>query len=54
MIHKIINHNTNFAKKEKSSIDTIKGFIPALTKKYSEKQIRDIAIESHIEKYKSI
>lgn len=30
----------------------IKGIIPALSKKYSEKEIRDIAIESHIEKFK--
>ncbi len=34
------------------TLDTIKGAVPALSQKYSEKEIRDIAIESHLEKYK--
>lgn len=34
------------------TLDTIKGAIPALSQKYSEKEIREIAIESHLEKYK--
>lgn len=50
---------TKINKKEKAHIttssydlDAIKGAIPALSKKYSEKQIREIAIESRIAKYK--
>lgn len=34
------------------TLDTIKGAIPALSQKYSDKEIREIAIESHLEKYK--
>jgi antitoxin PrlF len=34
------------------TLATIKGAVPALFQKYSEKEIRDIAIESHLEKYK--
>lgn len=34
------------------TLDTIKGAIPALSKQYSDKEIREIAIESHLEKYK--
>lgn len=33
------------------TLSTIKGAIPPLSKKYSEKEIREIAIESHLEKY---
>lgn len=35
------------------TIHTIKGAVPALSQKYSEKEIRDIAIESHLEENKS-
>ena len=35
------------------TMHTIKGSVPALSQKYSEKEIRDIAIESHLEKYKA-
>lgn len=35
------------------TLDTIKGAIPALPQKYSEKEIREIAIESHLKKYKA-
>jgi len=35
------------------TLATIKGIVPKLKKKYTEKEIRDIAIESHIKKYKS-
>jgi AbrB family looped-hinge helix DNA binding protein len=35
------------------TLDSIRGAVPPLSKRYSEKKIRDIAIESHIEKYKS-
>jgi len=35
------------------TLRTIKGIVPKLKKKYTEKEIRDIAIESHIKKYKS-
>lgn len=35
------------------TLNTIKGAIPALSQKYSEKEIRDIAIESHLEENKS-
>jgi AbrB family looped-hinge helix DNA binding protein len=35
------------------TLATIKGIVPKLKKKYAEKEIRDIAIESHIKKYKS-
>ena len=35
------------------TLDTIKGVVPALSQKYSEKEIRDIAIESHLEKHKA-
>ena len=35
------------------TLDTIKGAVPALSKQYSEKEIRDIAIESHIEENKA-
>ena len=35
------------------TLKTIRGIAQKLNKKYSEKQIRDIAIESHIEKFKS-
>lgn len=35
------------------TLDTIKGAIPALSQKYSDKEIREIAIESHLEKYKA-
>ncbi len=35
------------------TLDTIKGAVPALSQKYSEKEIREIAIESHLEKYKT-
>lgn len=34
------------------TLNTIKGVVPALSQKYSEKEIREIAIESHLEKYK--
>lgn len=34
------------------TLDTIKGAVPALPQKYSEKEIRNIAIESHLKKYK--
>jgi len=34
------------------TLSTIKGIVPKLKKKYTEKEIRDIAIESHIRKYK--
>jgi AbrB family looped-hinge helix DNA binding protein len=34
------------------TLDTIRGAVPALSRKYSEKEIREIAIESHLEKYK--
>lgn len=34
------------------TLNTIKGAVPPLSKKYSEKDIREIAIESHLEKYK--
>lgn len=35
------------------TLNTIKGAVPALSRKYSEKEIREIAIESHLEKYKA-
>jgi len=35
------------------TLNTIKGAVPALSRKYSEKEIREIAIESHLEKYKT-
>ena len=35
------------------TLSTIKGIVPKLKEKYSEKEIRDIAIESHIAKFKS-
>lgn len=35
------------------TLDTIKGAVPALSKQYSEKEIREIGIESHLEKYKA-
>lgn len=35
------------------TLDTIKGVVPALSQKYSEKEIREIAIESHLQKYKT-
>ena len=35
------------------TLKTIKGIAKKLNKRYSEKEIRDIAIESHIEKFKS-
>lgn len=35
------------------TLTTIKGIVPRLKRKYSEKQIRNIAIESHIKKYKT-
>ena len=35
------------------TLDTIKGAVPALSQKYSEKEIREIAIESHLEEYKT-
>lgn len=35
------------------TLTTIKGIVPKLNKKYTEKEIRGIAIESHIEKYKT-
>jgi len=35
------------------TIATIKGAVPALSQKYSEKEVREIAIESHLEKYKA-
>lgn len=35
------------------TINTIKGIVPKLKKKYTEKEIRDIAIESHIIKNKT-
>ena len=35
------------------TLDTIKGAVPALSQKYSEKEIRDIAIESHLEENKA-
>lgn len=35
------------------TLNTIKGTVPALAQKYSEKEIREIAIESHLEKYKA-
>ena len=34
------------------TLHTIKGAVPALSQKYSEKELREIAIESHLEKYK--
>lgn len=34
------------------TLNTIKGAIPALSQKHSDKEIREIAIESHLEKYK--
>lgn len=35
------------------TLNTIKGAVPALSQKYSDKEIREIAIESHLEKYKT-
>lgn len=35
------------------TLATIKGIVPKLKKKHSEKEMRNIAIESHIEKYKT-
>lgn len=35
------------------TLDTIKGAVPALSHKYSEKEIREIAIESHLEENKA-
>lgn len=35
------------------TLDTIKGAVPSLSKQYSEKEIRDIAIESHLEENKA-
>lgn len=35
------------------TLDTIQGAVSALSKQYSEKEIRNIAIESHLEKYKT-
>jgi antitoxin PrlF len=35
------------------TLDTIKGAVPRLSQKYSEKEIREIAIESHLEESKS-
>lgn len=35
------------------TLATIKGVVPALSQKYSEKEIREIAIESRLEKYKT-
>ncbi len=35
------------------TIATIKGAVPALSQKYSEKEIREIAIESHLQENKA-
>ena len=35
------------------TLKTIKGIAQKLNKKYSDKEMRDIAIESHIEKFKA-
>jgi AbrB family looped-hinge helix DNA binding protein len=35
------------------TLATIKGSIPSLSQKYSEKEIREVAIESHLEENKS-
>ena len=35
------------------TIATIKGAVPALTRQYSEKEIREIAIESHLQENKA-
>ena len=35
------------------TLDTIKGAVPALSRQYSEKEIREIAIESHLEQNKA-
>ena len=35
------------------TLKTIKGIAQKLNRKYSEKEMRDIAIESHVEKFKS-
>lgn len=35
------------------TLDTIKGAVPALSRQCSEKEIRDIAIESHLEENKT-
>jgi AbrB family looped-hinge helix DNA binding protein len=34
------------------TLNTIRGAVPSLPQKYSEKEIREIAIESHLEKNK--
>lgn len=57
MNHNHVRHNNikpvfTLTKKWVVNIDTIRDVAPTLSKKYSDKKLRDIAIESHIKKYK--